>query len=713
MHERRYRAEIRPHQGVPTLHIDGQPDPAVGYLTFHPEARGRFGDFADAGIRLVALNTTCNFHTYGTARPVAVGPGRFDYSHLDRRVRMILTAHSDAILLPRVYIGSPPWWDVAHPEELVRYADGSCTRPFFSGALKGTVPSFSSAAWRSFARDSLARLIRHVEASDYGHRVIGYQLMGGETEEWFYHGTYEGFLSDYSDVHQAAFRAWQLARPGGLRGLLRRFGKRSHSPVPEASRRGGDGRSILVDPLVDGDVAEYILFRSQEVADTVLELAAVVKETTGGAALCGAFYGYVMELASHPFGLQHSGHLSFDRIVQSPDIDFLTSPTSYLDRGVGTGYSAFMCMTDSAKLHGKLWFNENDSRTHRTPPQYGCFRTTNPTETASIMRREFAHSMARGAGMWWFDMRGGWYRDPRNLAEVARLTRVGRRLIEHDRRSSAEVAVLVDGEAMRYFRLRNPIQRQLLGAQLQHLGRTGAPFDCIELSDLDVAGDYKVYLVLGPLELSRGDRRRLAALHRDGKMIIWIYAPGVIDGGRIDPGAMESVVGMKMEQLEGAVRAQVDVVPSADPCLARMDAPLHYGVADVVEPVFVPRDPACRRLGTVNGTDECGLAVKAMRGWTSVFSVGPSLPAELLRSLLAAAGVHMYTDGDVVYGNRSLLAVHTRDEGERLVRMPGAARVRDLSTDALVCDGDASFRVELPAGHTALFALEDADTTAT
>ncbi len=703
MRDTTVRAEISPCSGVPTLHLDGRPHPGIGYLTFHPEARGRYVDFARAGVRLVAFNTTANYHTYGTARPVSIGPGRFDYRDLDRRARRILRQHPDAVLLPRVYVGSPPWWDAMHRDELVRYSDGSATRWFFSGALKGSVPSFSSRAWRDYRRDSLARFVQHVQSSDYGGRVIGYQLMGGETEEWFYHGTYEGYWSDYSAPHGEAFRAWRRRR----RPWWRRGGR--NGGIPSVQHRGGNDASILLESAEDREVAEYVLFRSREVADTVIDLADVVKDASRGEALCGAFYGYVLELASHPFGLQHGGHLAFDRVVAAPSIDFLTSPTSYLDRRVGAGYSAFMCMTDSVRLHGKLWFNENDCRTHWTPKQYGCFRTADARETRSVMRREFAHATARGAGMWWFDMRGGWYRGEQVLDEVARLGRAAQALVERDRSSRAEVAVLVDGEGLRHFRIANPLQQRLLGSQLQLLGRIGAPFDCFSLRDLDAIEGYRLVIVLSPLELSRSERRGLRRrLRRDGTTAVWIYAPGAIGAaGAADAASgIEDVTGIRVRRLEGAHAPFVDVHPHGMPIFAGLTEPFSFGVAGPVAPVFSPDDPRATVLGTLHQTSTPALAVRRFSDWTSVFSLAPSLPTGVLRAFAIDAGVHLYVDtDDAVYANASFVGLHGDEAGTRTIRFREPVRVRDVDTDRVLADETASLDFDLAEKSTALFEI--------
>ena len=114
-----------------------------------------------------------------------------------------------------------------------------------------------------------------------------------------------------------------------------------------------------------------------------------------------------------------AGHLALERLLHCPDVDFLTAPSSYGFRPVGTGCSAFMSLTEAIKLHGKLWFNENDYRTHLVPQKKGVFDYVdlkNLDESVAVQKRELAHTICLGTGMWWFDMGGGWYDTPEFMA---------------------------------------------------------------------------------------------------------------------------------------------------------------------------------------------------------------------------------------------------------------------------------------------------------
>jgi len=65
------------------------------------------------------------------------------------------------------------------------------------------------------------------------------------------------------------------------------------------------------------------------------------------------------------------------------------------------------------------------------------------------------------------------------------------------------------------------------------------------------------------------------------------------------------------------------------------------------------------------------------------------------------AGVHIYDDqGDVLFASAGFLALHTAHGGERLIRLPRAAKVTDAMTGKVVGDRLREFRVTVPAWET-------------
>jgi hypothetical protein len=184
-----------------------------------------------------------------------------------------------------------------------------------------------------------------------------------------------------------------------------------------------------------------------------------------------------------------------------------------------------------------------------------------------------------------------------------------------------------------------------------------------------------------------------------------VYAPGVIHEGSLDVDGVEDLTGIGVRSLESAAPAVVEVLPGADPLLAGLDAPVTYGAPEPIRPLFAA-DPRSGCLGRIRGQEASGLSVRRFGDWTSIYSAAPCLPATLLRRLLANSGVHLYVDGDdIVYGNRSFLAVHSRDAGRRSLRLPGPGwSITDVVSGAVIGRGERDVILDTPAGHTTLLA---------
>ena len=134
--------------------------------------------------------------------------------------------------------------------------------------------------------------------------------------------------------------------------------------IPSKAQRLHSGLGSLRDPAKEQPVVDFYLFNSSLVAETITHFARAVKEMTQGKKLVGVFYGYTLQLCGEQ-RQQNAGHLALEKLLESPDVDFLCSPTSYAFRQMGgEGTSHFMSLHGSVRLHGKLWFDENDIAPH-------------------------------------------------------------------------------------------------------------------------------------------------------------------------------------------------------------------------------------------------------------------------------------------------------------------------------------------------------------
>ena len=77
-------AEVRVHNGAPTLFVDGQPNAGMTFMMSHAERGGKYvADFARAGVGIVSFCTGLSWQV----------DGRHDFDKLDREMRTIVDAN--------------------------------------------------------------------------------------------------------------------------------------------------------------------------------------------------------------------------------------------------------------------------------------------------------------------------------------------------------------------------------------------------------------------------------------------------------------------------------------------------------------------------------------------------------------------------------------------------------------------------------------------
>ncbi|MGX7673709.1 beta-galactosidase [Plantactinospora sp. DSM 117369] len=725
-HPSRRRVTVGDHNGAPAILLNGQPLPAVAYMTYLPH-RGQFGDFADAGYRLFSvasflgdrgINSTSGIRPF---RPgIWKGPNEYDFTPVDEDLARVLDARPDALVLLRVNLDVPEWWEALHPDELSVASDGGTLRQ-----------SFSSTVWKRQAGDVLRALIRHNSRSPLGRSVIAYHLGAGQTEEWMYHGNRDRF-PEYSRSHQQAFRVWlrrTYRTDRALRAAWQDDTVSLHTAtIPDATARLGDESRVLRDPATEQPSIDYYQFHSHAVADAVIHFCRVVKQEVGDSALAGAFYGYNMETTQVDVGQN-----ALRQVLASPQVEFLASPNSYARRQPGNDW-AYFSLTDSVKLHGKLWMSESDTRTHLSqglsvvapevnptgsvPGQYDSslwLGPEDPTITLALLKNNLARALATGAGLWWFDMWGGWYDDPEMMAFMANARGLVAESMRADRRSAAQVAVVVDEESYAYFsHSRNHNQQFLYGQRLE-LGRMGTPYDILHAQDLHDrrTHHHKLFIFLNSIKVDRHLRQVVKGLRDQGRSFLWGHGAGWFGHGAPGVAGVRDLTGIEVAAPElPTVDLRVQTVASDSPALAGVATGTLFGTTSVKgNPLIHPTGVDVEVLANVNGTTLPGVVrVPHRRGGYSTYTVGPRIPPRFLQNAAREAGVHIYNDvDDVFYANHEFIALHATQDGPRTIRLPRTvAAVTDAfdpSRTPLARDTD-SFTIECGEHETYLFRLD-------
>ena len=106
--------------------------------------------------------------------------------------------------------------------------------------------------------------------------------------------------------------------------------------------------------------------------------------------------------------------------------------------------------------------------------------------------------------------------------------------------------------------------------------------------------------------------------------------------------------------------------------------------------------------------EKYGISAMQMDGWRSVYAYDYKLfTPESLTKIASDAGVHLYLDAPAtVFAKEGFLAVHTKDGGEKTIRLPKrAATVVDLLAGKTVAHEADVFTVRFDTPDTRLFSI--------
>ena len=735
-------SEVRILNGMPALYVDGKLTSQVLAAPYRP-GPSDFNDFLKAGISIFNIYLRFDW----------TGPEQYDFKKVDEKLDVYLKINPKALFLPRVLLTPGPWWCKEFPDEITRRDDGSPAGMFGAACH----PTLASEKYRELSHKAMAAFLAHVEEK-YGDRIVGYQAGNGFGGEWLMFNSFwevrpgnppptKFGVEDYSPPAKAAFRLWLRKQYNDRVEELRRawgdprvtFEK---AEPPNEVERYSSTHGIFFDPAVSRRVPDYFAFFNDMTSDVLIENCRWIKELTGRKKIVGAFYGYLW--CNFPnLSVNHTGHLGFAKVLRSPDVDFIASPYTYDNKQIG-GPNNSQTLPETVALHGKLYFNEVDTETHLQQRQWRWGNSLNNPktweETKGLLIRDFAYSLTKGFGIWWTDLRGGTFHDDRIIKLLGDLRLIDEKSLLDDKRSNADIAVVLDEASFTYFGDGEPLFNAVLTAQKQwELGFLGAPWDPYLLSDMDnpKLRDYKLYIFLNTFRVTPSQREAVQIrLRRSGATAVWVYAPGYI-GDNLSVDNMKALTGIRLAESDSAGELRVEITSFDHPYTKPLPKGFVYGtdvnVANIIRwydhQVYLkdPRDPGLQRdlpgfrinprfwsddpealpLGKLAGPDKPGLVVKKLPGWTSVYSSAPILPAALLRNIARAAGCHIYSDAnDVVYANSRFLGLYAPLGGRRTIRLPKAARVTDLLENRVLLERGTEFTLSLEPNSSVLLALE-------
>lgn len=510
----------------PVLQINGKPTaPLILYtgMIFGSTEIGQaeISLAKDQGVNIISVITTFPWARTGQAP---------DYTAVDQWIDNVLKANPNALIIPRFQTDGPPdWWKSVHPDDVMKFDDGTV----------GPLASVHSAVWRTDAASNIRAYVKHME-SKYGDNIAGYHVAGQTSDEWFY-WNFPQKATGFEPSAVTAFKAFLRSKYRTDKAIQMSWTDLgitlNTASVPTVSERTAVSIGQFRDPRKQQKAIDFDEFANTGMADAVSLMCKAVKDIAPNK-LAIAFYGYQME----QFGLPGSGGLALGRLLKSPYVDAIVSPTSYYDRASG-GSGAMMGAFDSVRLHGKLWLTEDDTRTFLSTPDAGFGRCADLRETLGVLQRNFAVSLTHGAGQWWGDIASrGWFNDSAIWQNNGRLAKAYNSQVSNLTVYSPEVAVILDERSCYY----HPAsQDYLLHVFRQQYYRIGAPVGVYLLDDL-VAGKTpkaKMYIFLDTFRLDSSQLRAIKKQAcRPGNVLLWMTDPGIIRGSTVSSSHVSEVV---------------------------------------------------------------------------------------------------------------------------------------------------------------------------
>lgn len=727
------KSEIKMYNGKPTVFVNGVAQAPLWYS--RPERDTQFDQTEMEGLASVGIDTSIAFILpRETLGELWMSDGTIKTETIDQQILGTLAANPNSQLIMAIDTSPPQWWLDAHPEECVKLNDGTVSKE-----------SFSSELWKKETGEKITEIIEYLMQQPYANNIIGFKITGGTTYEWQWWGINGSTkVGDYSSVGLTAFRNWLKEKYGTDAALRKAWNDNSvtlaTATVPNIAARSETEFGSILSAGKNRQAIDYELFMGKMKTDAMLYFAEIAKKATNNRLIVGTYAGYLLNVINYDMAASTS-QTSFQRVLESEYIDFITCPWNYGEREIG--YSGdYMSAADSITAHGKLYIAEDDNRNHTTTmfdapdarASVGWTRTSE--QSIEQLKRNFAYALSKGCGLYLYSLAGTYFTDEQLWETASAMMQEMTLSLGLEHKSVSDIAVFYDEQSPAYMPysgsdLTNELlYKGLLMAQRKELYSLGTPYDTYLLDDLEkgLVSEHKVNIMLSTTQVTESERRAISEkLQKNGNVIIWVFTSGMSDGNTTSAENLSRLTGMNMKIIEGSSDERKLIgtveVENYDNWVTAGLADVSFGAIEyrTLAPVIAVDDENAVTLGYHTeqngfGTGNVGFAVKEMsdengNNWTSIYSAVPCIPADILRNILKHCGCHIYdeTSSDVIYADNNYISVHSLFGGEKTITLPGNYTVYDVFNRKIIAKNVNGFTYTSDKSETRLFRISKND----
>jgi hypothetical protein len=304
-----------------------------------------------------------------------------------------------------------------------------------------------------------------------------------------------------------------------------------------------------------------------------------------------------------------------------------------------------MSAVDSVRGGGKLWLNEDDTRTYLSLKEDNFGRVDTPQQTFWIHERNFAQLWPRRLASWYMDLGGtGWLNGKDIWDNISPMQRFYQRQILQPADWSPDVLLIVDETSPFYTACTSSLHSPLVYQMRSNFFRLGTSFRIHLLSDLLEGGlpRARVYFFVNCYHLDAAERAMIRWVTR-GRTTVWFYGGGFLAKNADDANISEAT-GMTLVR---SAPQPGKVTPNPEGGALSEGLSEVFGTGTLLDPLWKVQEDSVIVLGRYLDGDVAA-AAKWTPGGLRVYIGALQCPAKLLRNILRASGVHLYTDSDDV-----------------------------------------------------------------
>jgi len=729
-------AKLEKRGGITTLLINGQPaapilhKPDGGNWAEHH--LGKYFQEQNVKIHLALQNFDFRKGSSPFNNPLWTGPKEYAFDKGIEAIEQVIRGIPDGKVVLELCINSYKDFCDKYPDECWLNTNGQ--RGYRTGGhfvgFTDKLPegqyawaySYLSEVWRQEVKEMLKDYLDFLKKTPYYKNIIGFMITGGHD------GQFATRLQDYSLPAQAAFRKWlrkkyqtdaALAKAWNIPGLT--FSQAQMPDFLDAA----DVNKFMYDPQTEMNKIDYRKFYYEISWDTTEFIAQTLKENAGKDVLC---FRYFMAGLSH---WPHATKSVTSGFFQSKFLDGVGPQPAYPFRQNSFTLTMRQVM-ESFHVNNKLCIMEFDQRTKPRSAQYPEINyleqsvATNAEEWKDIHRKCLGEMIARGHGFWYYDMVSGWFHDPQIYQDIGLAMKYAAYLRDGKMDWQADVALIADEETDYRCPYTEGVGHPALDLCQRDikntLNQSGVPYDYYYFSDLKnnaALHNYKIYIFATTWYLSRDDRALINKLKNNGRVLIWLYAPGYYDeeGDELD----------NMAKLTGINIQGGEIHPAVAVCTAESTHPLGKNLQPLqgigylsrknwlmVEKItyldylrFYAEDKGAAVIARFESDQAAAIAVKDLPGWRSIYIAQPGgISPDFLNNAAREAGAYVLCDPWIsIEMNNNFICVHGTRAGKYTFRLRSKRTVKDLRLEKTISQNTNTFDYTIEAGKTYWFGL--------